>query len=216
MATTAEDLSRIIEIPPRREQGGPTPAGLIPNPKSLSELRVLRMPQGGLDRLSFVTWDTIEVLGHGEDTIEFRGYYVIDREDPTSADWGEASVNIHMRELNVNGVSQKFGRIRASTNDEYRPSGGQVKAGTIHAFADGPKLCMMLGHMKFELFDAGITVFNKEPIVLEHLITHIPPIGQGGGTRGRVEVPLYRVDDPDGEPVAILRQVKTHIGSWLE
>ena len=72
------------------------------------------------------------------------------------------------------------------------------------------------GSGRFKLPEAGVTVFNKEPIVLEHTITHVPPIGQGGGTRGRVEVKLYRTDDPDGPPVAILRQVKTHIGSWLE
>jgi len=190
---------------------------LVPSPKSLSELHLFTMPQGGLDRLSFVTWDTIEVLGQGEDTLELRGYYVIERADPTSADWREASVDIFMRELSVTGVSQKFGRIHASVNEEIgKQSGGQVRAGTTYGgLVDSPKLCQMSGYMKFELSDVGVTVFNKEPILLEHNITHIPPIGQGGGTRGRVEVKLYRVDDPDGPPVAILRQVKTHIGAWL-
>jgi hypothetical protein len=73
----------------------------------------------------------------------------------------------------------------------------------------------MDGYMKFELSDVGLTVFNKEPIRLEHNITHIPPVGQGGGTRAGARVELYRVDDPDGPPVAVLLQVKTHIGSWL-
>ena len=58
------------------------------------------------------------------------------------------------------------------------------------------------------------TLFNKEPIVLRHTITHIPPIGQGGGTQGRVAVNLYRSDDPEAPPLAILREVKTHIGMW--
>jgi len=199
---------------------GRTRAGLefAASPKSLSELRLFTAPKGGTDRLNFVTWDTIEVLGRGEDMVEFRGHYVIERADPTSDDWQEASVNIRMRELSVEGVSAKFGRIRASVNDEIgKPSGGQVKAGTTFiGLSHSPKMCQMLGYMKFELPDAGVTVFNKEPIVLEHTITHIPPIGQGGGTRGRVEVPLYRLDDPDGPAVAVLRQVKTHIGAWLD
>lgn len=195
---------------------------LVESPKSLSDLRLFTMPQGGLDRLRFVTWDTIEVVGHGEDTVELRGYYVIERADPTSADWREASVDIFMRELSLSGVSQKFGRVYASVNhDAGKQSGGQVRAGTAYPriedspVIDTPKLCTMLGHMKFELPDAGVTVFNKEPIVLRHKITHIPPIGQGGGTQGRVEVNLYSVDNPDGPPVAILREVKTHIGAWL-
>jgi len=175
------------------------------------------MPQGGVDRLNFVTWDTIEVLGRGEDTLELRGHYVIERAEPTSGDWSDASVDISMRELSVTGVSERFGRIHASVNDESgKQSGGQVSSGTTYPLLpDSPKLCRMSGYMKFDLSDVGITVFNKEPILLEHNITHIPPIGQGGGTRGRVEVNLYRVDDPDGPPVAILRQVKTHIGAWL-
>ncbi len=194
-----------------------TNSTLAPSPKSLSELHLFTMPQGGLDQLNFVTWDTIEVVGMGEDTVELRGHYVIERADPTSADWQEASVNIRMRELDVQGVSEKFGRIHASVNEDFgKPSGGQVQVGTAYpGLPDSPKLCTMEGHMKFELPDAGLTVFNKEPIVLQHNITHIPPIGQGGGTRGRVEVPLYRMDEPDGPPVAILRQVKTHIGAWL-
>jgi len=193
------------------------PESLVASPKSLSELHLFTMPRGGIDRLSFVTWDTIEVLGHGEDTVELRGHYVIERADPTSADWREASVEIRMRELSVSGVSGKFGRIHAGVNDEIgKSSGGQVRSGTaLGGFADSPKMCEMYGYMKFDLADAGMTVFNKEPILLQHTITHIPPIGQGGGTRGRVEVSLYRTDDPDGPPVATLRQVKTHIGSWL-
>lgn len=76
-------------------------------------------------------------------------------------------------------------------------------------------MCQMYGYMQFDLQDVGITVFNKEPILLEHNITHIPPVGQGGGTKERANIALYRKDDPDGDPVAILHRVKTHIGSWL-
>jgi hypothetical protein len=75
-------------------------------------------------------------------------------------------------------------------------------------------MCKMEGFMRFDLSAVPISVFNKEPILLQHHITHIPPVGQGGGTMGRVAINLFRVDDPNGPPVAILRQVKTHIGGW--
>jgi len=191
---------------------------LAPSPKTLSDLHLFTMPEGGLDRLNFITWDTIEVKGFGEETIEFHGHYAIERANPTSADWAEASIDITMRELSVDGVSKNFGRIHASVNDALsQPSGGQVRSGTTYPdVVDSPKLCQMYGYMKFDLTDLGMTVFNKEPILLEHHITHVPPIGQGGGTRQGSEVNLYRLDDPDGEPVAVLKKVKTHIGAWLE
>lgn len=187
---------------------------LVPSPKSLSDLQLFTMPRGGTDKLTFVTWDTFEVAG-AEDTVELRGHYAIERSDPTSADWEEASVDIRMRELAVEGTSETFGLVRVTVNPAMGQSGGQVKAGTAYpGMPDSPKLCIMEGFMKFELPDAGLTVFNKEAIVLQHNITHIPPVGQGGGTRGRVHVDLYRLDDPDADPLATLLQVKTHIGGW--
>jgi len=191
---------------------------LVASPKTLSDLHLFTMPEGGLDRLNFITWDTMEVKGVGEETVEFHGYYAIERANPTSADWAEAAIDIRMRELSVDGVSQNFGRIHASVNDAIgKPSGGQVRPGTTYPdVVDSPKLCQMFGYMKFDLADLGMTVFNKEAILLEHNITHVPPIGQGGGTRQGSEVNLYRLGDPDGEPVAVLKKVKTHIGAWLE
>ncbi|MBV9691580.1 MAG: hypothetical protein JO202_17925 [Ktedonobacteraceae bacterium] len=193
-------------------------ATLAPNPKKLSDLHLFTMSEGGLDRLNFITWDTIAVKGFAEETIEFHGYYAIERANPTSADWAEASIDIKMRELSVDGVSQNFGPIHASVNDSIgKESGGQVRPGTVYPdVADSPKLCQMYGYMQFELSALGMTVFNKEPILLEHKITHVPPIGQGGGTREATEVNMYRMDDPDGEPVAVLKRVRTHIGAWLE
>ncbi len=201
-------------LKPNQNQAART---LSPSPKQFSDLHLFTMPEGGTDSLHFITWDTIEVFGMGEETIEFHGHYKIERATPTSADWAEASVKITMRELSVKGESKLFGRVHATTNSPLgKQSGGQVHAGTVYSTPDSPKLCQMNGFMNFELTDVGMNVFNKEPILLEHTITHIPPIGQGGGTRPGTEVLLYRADDPDGEPVAVLRRVKTHIGAWLD
>lgn len=190
---------------------------LSPSPKQFSDLHLFTMPEGGTDSLHFITWDTIEVFGVGEETVEFHGHYMIERATPTSADWAEASIQITMRELSVKGESKLFGRIHATVNSPLgKQSGGLVHPGTVYSTPDSPKLCQMNGFMNFELTDIGMSVFNKEPILLEHTITHVPPIGQGGGTRLGTEIKLYRTDDPEGEPVAVLRRVKTHIGAWLE
>lgn len=203
-----------LAFDPEYQEASPK-TNLLPNPKSLADLRVLSMPEGGVDKLNFIAWDTIEVIGFGEDTIELRGHYVIDRANPTDSDWANASVDIRMLEMDVRGVSEKFGPVHASVNDEIGiKSQGQVRKGTVYPDnADSPKLCEMEGYMKFELPEAQMTVFNKEKILLQHKITHIPPIGQGGGT-GDVAINLYNMADPNGPPVAILKRVKTHIGSW--
>jgi hypothetical protein len=195
---------------------------LAPSPSTLSDLHLLRVPRGGVDRLRFETWDTFAMAGSAEpETVHLVGHYVIERADPSSPDWTEASVDIRMRELSVEGVSRTLGlgRIRASVNTEIGiPSGGQVTSGTIHDdLPDSPKLCIMEGYMRFDLPDAGVTVFNKEAIPLQHTITHIPPIGQGGGTPSDFEgLGLYTTADPDGPPLATLLRVKTHIGAWLD
>ncbi|HQU84246.1 MAG TPA: DUF6073 family protein [Pyrinomonadaceae bacterium] len=189
---------------------------LLPNPKTLADLRIQVMPEGGVDKLNFIAWDTIDVTGYGKETVELRGYYVIDRANPTDSDWEKASVDIRMAEMNIEGESKLFGKVHASVNYERGiESRGQVRAGTVYpGVADSPKLCEMEGYMKFEMPDIGLTAFNKDKILLQHKITHIPPVGQGGGT-GEVAINLYNVEDPDGAPIAILRQVKTHIGSWI-
>lgn len=220
-AEQKEGARRFIHLHPKEkvmiEQKSATKS-LAPNPKALGDLHLFTMPEGGTDDLNFITWDTIQVQGFEEETVEFHGFYTIERANPTSADWSEASVDITMRGLSVDGVSKQFGRIHASVNETIGlPSGGQVRPGTTYPdVIDSPKLCQMYGYMKFDLSDLGMTVFNKEPILLEHKITHIPPIGQGGGTRLESSFPLYRMDDPDGAPVATLTQVRTHIGAWRE
>ncbi len=217
----APETTAGVRSDPRWESEAPALA-LSPNPHSLRDLRLFTMPRGGVDRLNFRVWDTIAVLQPGEepvtDTVELRGHYTIERSDPTSADWREASVDIAMREMSVTGVSQKFGRVYASVNHAIgKESRGQVRQGIVYESPnDSPKMCEMFGYMQFELLDVGITVFNKEAIQLQHTITHIPPIGQGGGTREGVAISLYRTDDPEGPPVAILQRVKTHIGAWLD
>jgi hypothetical protein len=194
---------------------------LVPSASSMSDLQLFRMPRGGTDRLRFETWDTFRVKGFDEPaTVHLEGHYMIERADPTSADWVTGSVDIRMRELLVEGVSDQFGRVRATVNDAMGyQSGGRVLAGTAYdSKPDEPKMCEMDGFMMFELPDVGLTLFNREAIPLRHTITHIPPIGQGGGTPSDAAfagIPLYDRDNPDGEPLATLLRVKTHIGAWL-
>jgi Family of unknown function (DUF6073) len=194
--------------------------GFVPNASSLADLHPLRMPRGGTDRLRFETWDTFKVPGLDNPVkVHLEGRYTIERATPSSPDWVEGSIDIRMRELAVEGRHELLGRVIASVNEEIGlPSGGRVMPGTVYDDQpDEPKLCVMEGYMMFELPDQGMTVFNKQPIPLQHKITHVPPIGQGGGTPQQDfdGIELYRRDDPDGAPAATLLKVETHIGAWL-
>lgn len=211
-----KSLADIAGVSYEEVSEGLAPLGCCKPAKTLDQLKPFTPPAAGQDLLHFITWDTIEVPGVGEETVELRGTYLIERDNPTSADWYEAEINIKMRELNVSGTSEKFGRIEVSVNtDPGMESQGVVSMGTvIPDVKDGAaKKCTMFNYAKFHLPDLGITCFNKEPIELRHNITHIPPVGQGGGT-GQVRIPLYDVKNPDGEPVAYLKEVRTHIGTF--
>lgn len=193
------------------------PEGCCKTAKTIEELQPFKMPEGGEDLLEFVALDTIEVPGIGEETIELVGSYLIEREHPSSSDWNDAAIKIRMKGLDVEGESATLGKIKVSTNPEYKTSEGNVTSGTAFPVVNtgAPKYCEMHNYAKFELPDLGLTAFNKEPIELKHTITHVPPVGQGGGT-GEIRIPLYNVKDPDGEPVAFLKKVKTHIGNFLK
>lgn len=185
------------------------PHGCCATAKKIEDLQPFKMPEGGEDLLDFVTWDTIEVPGVGEETIELKGTYMIQRDHPSCSNWNDASIDIKMKGLDVKGESEKLGKIEVSINEDYKVSQGQVLPGTaVPSVESGaPKHCQMNNYAKFNLKDIGMTVFNKEPIELTHKITHVPPVGQGGGT-GDIKIPLYNMEDPDGKPVAYLKKLE--------
>jgi hypothetical protein len=192
------------------------PAGCIESPTCCADLRPFTMPKGGRDRLKFTTWDTIEIPGVGEREIRLDGAYQIKRNHPSCADWVEAEVDIAMEDMQVQGNDDLLGQVRAFLRSDLpAPSQGRVTRGTIQDNrSDGAKHCAMDANVAFQLEKLGMTVVAKEPIHLTHAITHIPPIGQGGGT-GDVRIPLYDIKNIEGAPIAYLRRVKTHIGDFI-
>jgi hypothetical protein len=201
-----------------KDPGAPeeAPEGCIESPTCCADLRPFTMPKGGRDRLKFTTWDTIEIPGVGEREIRLDGSYQIKRNHPSCANWVDAEIDITMEDMQVQGNDDLLGQVRAFLrSDSPAPSRGRVTRGTIQDNrSDGAKHCAMDANVAFHLDKLGVTVVAKEPIHLTHSITHIPPIGQGGGT-GDVRIPLYNVNSLDGEPIAYLRRVKTHIGDFI-
>lgn len=172
-------------------------------------VRLFQVPGGGDDNLHFTIWDTIEVPNVGTDTVELRGSYTVRRHEPSTRDWQTAEMDIEMLDMNVSGASDVLGRVSVRVNG--------TNVGHVHATtsATTEKDCTVAGHVQITLHDLGVTVFNKEAVPLSHGITHIPPIGQGGSSPD-VRVALYDVNNPDGEPVAFLRKVRTQIGGYID
>lgn len=184
----------------------------------LQNLRLFALPPGGLDHLYFEVRDTIEVPGLGEEVVTLTGTYKIRRSDPTTQDWATATIDVQMVDLDVRGRSTMVGEIHAGLNPDQLtlgrvgPAGGDMLAGKPK-----PTPCRFAAYMQFTLPErGGMVLVNKEPIPLLHTITHIPPIGQGGGTPGPVAIGFYDRRNPSGPPVALLKAVKTEIGRWVE
>jgi hypothetical protein len=116
-----------------------------------------------------------------------------------------------MIDLDLHGKSKLLGAVRARLNPEQETVGRVEAAG---AAARATK-CRFQAFIVLELLDHKLSVFNKEPVLLTHSITHIPPIGQGGGTAGRVALKLFNLARPS-QKLAVLREVITEIGDFAK
>ena len=189
-----------------QDGAGPTPA------QRLDNLHLFNVPTGGIDHLYFEVNDTIEVPGVGEETVTLDGTYRIQRSQPTTPDWETSTIDVKMLDLDVLGTSKLFGRIQVRLNPTKETVGKVQGSGK----AKRPKPCSFKAYIQMTLLDRNMTLINKEPVALEHLITHIPPIGQGGGNPEGTFYYLYNVKDLDGPPVAVLKRIRTHIGPWVD
>lgn len=207
---TLRQIGRLMRSPTE------PPEGCADSPTCCCTIRPFAIPKGGTDRLHFTTWDLLEIPGVGEREIELSGEYEILRHHPSSSNWVDAAIDIEMKHLALRGTDDLLGEVRAFLLPSLAArSGGQVTQGTLQANRpDGAKHCEMGANVGFSVGRLAMTVVPKEPVRLIHSITHIPPVGQGGGT-GDVRLPLYNADDLGGQPVAYLRRVRTHIGEFV-
>jgi hypothetical protein len=183
----------------------------------LAQLQLFALPPGGVDHLYFEVTDRIEVPGLGEDVVTMSGTYKIRRSDPTTNNWSTATIDVQMVDLDVRGTGRLIGEVHAGLNPDRLTLGRVGPAGgDMLAKKPKPTPCRFAAFMQFTLPGRNMVLVNKDPIPLLHTITHIPPIGQGGGTPGEVAIGFYDRNNLDGPAVAILKAVKTEIGPWVE
>lgn len=174
-------------------------------------------PEPGIDNLGLHSWDTFAIPGVGEFEVEFDGYVRVVRSEPTSTEWANAEVYTNLIEMKMTGESEELGTITVTLNPDTR-SAGQIRTPFDPYAGEGPaaKACRMAVGCHFDVPKMGMTLFNREPVILTiDDVRSIPPAGAPGKGQVYRMLPLYNVEDPYGEPVGYLTSLRFNMGGYL-
>jgi hypothetical protein len=177
-----------------------------------AEVQQYTVPQGGIDNLALSSRDTFEIPGRGEYRVDFDGYFRVARDHPTSEDWAEASVFVNLADMKLEGRHPDLGTVKVRLNPDVVSPGQTFAPGDRSA----PAACRIGAAAEFELADQGLTVFNKEPILLmNEAIESIPPVEDPNGQAHIYRLPLYDKSNPNGLPVAYLKRLQYTVGNYV-
>lgn len=209
-----ELLRGVLDLP------DPTVAGWGPR-VDVSRLSDLYAPQkikpfsttpGGIDNLALSSDDTFLVPGKGELCVNFRGYFKVARENPTTNDWATADVYVNMMDIRLRGESKETGPITVRANPDFISAGQVFASGSARAAAS----CRIAAAVTFEIPGMGMTMFNKEPVLLMNDgINSVPPVEDPNGSAHLYKLPLFDMANPDGRPVAYITSLKYTVGNYL-
>jgi len=166
----------------------------------------------GVDNLALTSIDKFLIPGRGEYTVNFDGMMRIAREEPATQNWANANVFVNMVEMNLTASHPDLGKITVKRNPAVVSPGQTFAPGA----ASAPAACRIGAGVMFEAPNLGVTLFNKEPILLMNDSIHsIPPIEDPNGAAHIYRLPLYDAQKPDGRPVAYLTSLRYSIGNYL-
>jgi hypothetical protein len=152
------------------------------------------------------------VPGRGEFTVDFRGYFRVARAKATTDDWATCEVLVNIVDLKLYGQHDDLGEITAHLNPDILSS-GLILPGVAK---ENAKRCRIALPAVFELPQLGMTVFNKEPILLmnEH-VKSIPPVDDPNGHALLFYLPLYDLSNPNGSAVAFLTSLRYGADNYI-
>ena len=166
----------------------------------------------GIDNLALHSTDVFTVPGQGKFTVDFRGYFRVARDRPTTDDWDSCEVLVNIVDLKMYGQHVELGEMTARLNPHVLSSGLILRGEQ----AGGPKACRIALPAIFELPQLGMTVFNKEPILLmNERVTSIPPVDDPNGHALLFYLPLYHLADPDGPAAAYLTSLRYGADNYI-
>lgn len=170
-----------------------------------TKARPYTVPPAGIDNLALHSTDVFTIPGKGEFAVDFAGYFRVARDNPTTKDWTTFSLLVNIIDLKLHGNNRDIGPITVRLNPDIL-STGQIFPATV---GNGPAKCRIATGVEFDLPQVGVTLFNKEPILLmnEH-VTSIPPVNDPSGHALLFMLPLFDRKDPTGKPVAYLTSLR--------
>jgi len=188
----------------------------LPNLYEGTSVKPYTPPPAGIDNLGITSTDTFLVPGRGEVQVDFNGYVRVARSTPSAPGWNESVVYTNLIELFMRGESADAGTVIVTLNTDYLSTGCLWTPPADMACNEPAKACRMAVNALFEIRRMGLTLFNKEPILLTiNDVRAIPPAGNPGVGRIYEKLPLYNVADPDGVPVADITALKFAMGKYI-
>lgn len=176
------------------------------------QVKAFVAPPGGIDNLALSSVDRFLIPGRGEFSVNFGGMMQIARDHPTSRDWATANVYVNLLEMNLKATHPDLGRIVVKQNPALVSPGQTFGPGR----ATAPAACRIAAGVTFEAPDMGVTMFNREPILLMNdAIESIPPVEDPNGAAHLYRLPLFDTRKPEGEPVAYVTGLNYTIGNYV-
>lgn len=216
MAASRRSGDPVVEWGPRVDL-----KGLKENfaPQNVKDFTV---PPGGIDNLGLHSTDVFEIPGQGQFEVNFDGYFRVARANPKSFEWGTPMIRVNIIDLRLFGQHDQLGEIGVTLNPDILASGqifpssmrtpGAKAAATDPAAAE----CRIAVGAVFTVPGMGVALFNKEPILLMNQnLTRIPPVDDPNGHALLFKLPLFNVQDPQGEPMAFLTSLRYGADHYL-
>lgn len=195
------------------------------------EVKDFTVPPGGIDNLGLHSTDVFEIPGQGRFEVDFNGYFRVARAQPKSFEWGVPMIRVNIIDLRLFGQHEKLGEIGVSLNPDILAS-GQIFPTSMKATVRDPAVapaepaapvadpvvadCRIAVGAVFTVPAIGAALFNKEPILLmNENLRRIPPVDDPNGHALLFKLPLFNVEDPNGEPVAFLTSLRYGADHYL-
>jgi hypothetical protein len=179
------------------------------------------VPRGGIDNLGLHSTDVFEIPGRGQFEVDFHGYFRVARANPSSYEWGVPMIRVNIIDLRLFGQHDQLGEIGVTLNPDI------LASGQIFPTSMGPRTkadsteptvaaCRIAVGAVFTVPTINAALFNKEPILLmNESLSRIPPVDDPNGHALLFRLPLFNVDDPQGEPVAFLTSLRYGADNYL-
>lgn len=182
----------------------------LPSLYAPQEVRRFTAPPGGIDNLALSSHDVFWMPDRGEFQVDFDGYFQVARDNPTTREWATADVYVNLTDLRLKGHDDTLGPINVRINSDVVSAGQTFAAGT----PEEASKCRIATSVTFEAPDTGVTLFNREPVLLMNdAIESIPPVEDPNGKAFIYRLPLYDRAQPDGPPMAYLTELRYTVGN---